>query len=262
MSSEDVFEGRTMHFVTPLKGLLILGENAIREAVEHGDTELDFLQEIQLATAGLYARLAQGKDIGVQTLFLGSHAQSLWLAAVRATYSGQGYAAPSILRTALESICYAYLISKNPSLATDWSNRNDGPEQCKRSRKSFNGAVGDAKTLLDKEDPMLGDWIHWLYEKLIDEGAHPNPKGLWARPNTLMTGDAEPIHYQETTDWFHRESHVTRRYVLDCVTVGSCLFRVSAAVLKAPESAFRERFQQFSAEAKKLREVFNAGAQG
>lgn len=111
-------------------------------------------------------------------LFLGLNAFTLWTGAVRMALSGHEAATYPILRTALESACYALVISRRPELAAIWLARHDGEAQRKASRRAFGSAVADAAAMLQAQQASLGDFITDLYDANIDAGAHPNPRGV------------------------------------------------------------------------------------
>ena len=251
-----------MHIFTPLKTMLTLGEESIREAIESGDPELALLEDIQMYTAGLSSHCPDFAAVDATAKDLANHAQSVWLSALRQVFSGQVAAIPPSLRNALESICYSLLIAEDPSLAEAWLGRHDGEEGRRASKAAFGSAMAKARDILDKKDDQLGDWMYWMYMKLIDEGAHPNPKAIWKRQNTILSEGRDPFYVLQTTDWFSRSSHVTQRYIIDCAYTGLALFRVTVVILDVPPDGFEEVFRELKIRCKELRTAYNAGVQG
>jgi len=124
-------------------------------------------------------------------MFLGLNAFTLWTSALRMALSGHEAATYPILRTALESACYALLITRKPELAATWSARNDGDVQRKASRKAFGSAVADAGAMLEVQQTSFGDFIADLYDAHIDAGGHPNPRGVIGHVHPVASAEAD-----------------------------------------------------------------------
>jgi hypothetical protein len=122
-------------------------------------------------------------------MFLGLNAFTLWTGAVRMALSGHEAATYPLLRTALESACYAFVISRKPELAAIWSARNVGEPQRKASRKAFGSAIADAAAMLEARQASLGKFIADLYDAHIDAGAHPNPRGVIGHVHPVESAD-------------------------------------------------------------------------
>jgi hypothetical protein len=122
-------------------------------------------------------------------MFLGLNAFTLWTGAVRIALSGHEAATYPILRTALESACYALLVNRKPELAAIWSARHDGEAQRKASRKAFGSAVADVAAILEAQQPSLGDFLTDVYDAHIDSGAHPNPRGVTDHFHPIESND-------------------------------------------------------------------------
>ncbi|PTQ63519.1 hypothetical protein C8J45_10592 [Sphingomonas sp. PP-CE-3G-477] len=117
---------------------------------------------------------SDGQPIREVPMFLSTNAFMIWTSGVRMALSGHETAIYPLFRTALESACYALLISLDPALESIWSDRDKGDVERKASRKAFGGAVADVVKHLEAEQSGLGDFISSLYETSIDYGAHPN----------------------------------------------------------------------------------------
>jgi hypothetical protein len=111
-------------------------------------------------------------------MFLSLNAYTLWTSAVRMALTGHEAAVYPLLRTAVESACYALVITRNPQLGGIWSARHDGEGERKAARKAFTPAVGDAAVILEAFEPGLGGFVLQLYDACIDFGAHPNTRGV------------------------------------------------------------------------------------
>lgn len=117
-------------------------------------------------------------------MFLGINAFTLWTGGVRIALTGREAATYPLLRTALESACYALVIARRPHLATVWSARHDGQAQRKACRKAFSAAVGEAADLAEAIYPSSGEFIVDLYDATIDMGAHPNTRAVMSHVHT------------------------------------------------------------------------------
>lgn len=122
-------------------------------------------------------------------MFLSANAFMVWTSGVRMAMSGHETAIYPLFRTALESACYALLISDRPELENVWSDRGKGETERKASRRAFGGAVAEVVKLLDARESGLGGFISQLYEASIDHGAHPNSLGI--RNNIQITPPAD-----------------------------------------------------------------------
>jgi hypothetical protein len=92
--------------------------------------------------------------------------------------SGHEAAVYPLLRTALESACYALVITRKPELAATWSARHDGDAERKASRRAFASAVSDAADFVSCWQQGLGAYVLELYDANIDFGAHPNTRSV------------------------------------------------------------------------------------
>ena len=113
----------------------------------------------------------------VAQLCLNSH--QLLLASSRQVLSGHPTTVFPLARTALESACYAYLISENREFGPVWLERHNSEQAGKKCRKAFGTAVADAATALGTHcDEGVGKAVSSLYQALIDFGAHPNARSI------------------------------------------------------------------------------------
>lgn len=83
-----------------------------------------------------------------------------------------------LVRTALENACYAFLIAKDPSLEGTWVNRHRDEQSRRASRAAFTTAVRKTTDAINALQPQSGDFVMESYEAAIDDGAHPNPRGV------------------------------------------------------------------------------------
>lgn len=121
---------------------------------------------------------SDGQPISEVPIFLSTNAFMIWTSGVRVAMSGHESAIYPLFRTALESACYALLISLKPELEAVWSDRDKGDAERKASRKAFGGTVADVVKHLEVMQAGLGTFISSLYEASIDYGAHPNTRAI------------------------------------------------------------------------------------
>ncbi len=113
-------------------------------------------------------------DLQPVPALLSLNAFMLYLAGIRVAMSGHTAAMFPVLRTALESGCYAYRMSEDESLCQVWLDRNKGDTERKLARRKFNSAVRETADAINKIQDESGSIILEIYERTIDEGAHPN----------------------------------------------------------------------------------------
>lgn len=115
----------------------------------------------------------------------------LFLSAVRIALSGHPAGVFPIIRTALESAYYCFLISRNSELADAWLNRHADDDGRKKCRRGFGLANADVKKILSQDFPEMAEFIGEQYERLIDWGAHPNPQSILVHLNIDDATDGE-----------------------------------------------------------------------
>jgi hypothetical protein len=97
------------------------------------------------------------------------NAHQLLLATSRLVLSGHPVTIFPLARTALESACYAYLISQDRLLGQVWLGRHDSEQAGKKCKQAFGKAVASAaKHLKANSDENLGEAVSTLYQALID----------------------------------------------------------------------------------------------
>ncbi len=81
-----------------------------------------------------------------------------------------------VMRGCLESALYGLYINRDPALMAIWLSRHDGEEERKLVRSVFQ--IGKMWTCLAEVDPNLRPVAEILYNKTIDQGAHPNVSSM------------------------------------------------------------------------------------
>lgn len=115
--------------------------------------------------------------------------QSCYLGAVRLALSGQIQETFILLRGCIERALYGYHIFKNPNLTEVWLNRDTDEEKKRECKSKF--TYGQIIKTLETDEPKLGKTTDNLYNKSIDDGAHPNSRGYYL--NTEVT-KSDKIH--------------------------------------------------------------------
>ena len=125
-------------------------------------------------------------------MVLSMNAYMLFLAGVRVAMTGHVTACFPVLRTALESACYGFLIAKDPDLSAVWADRHKDADSKKVCRKAFGSAVTDVAKLVEREQPGGGQWLSDAYDAAIDFGAHPNIKSVFGHVRILEDVPEDP----------------------------------------------------------------------
>lgn len=131
-----------------------------------------------IALDGLFEKLLKAaKDpmpMMPMTFLLRAH--SAYRAAVSMVMSGQLYEAQAMLRLSLEHASYGFFIGGDTERWKRWMKRNDDDKSRKAVREEF--TAGAIRRAIKKADAKIGGHFEYLYERLIDFGAHPNEQGF------------------------------------------------------------------------------------
>jgi hypothetical protein len=158
-----------------------------------------------------------GDAVGPLAVFLEFNSFMLLLAGMRTAISGHAAAIFPVLRTALESASYAYLMIDDQSLETIWSNRHRDKASLKACRKAFTSAVSMVAKKLNAIQADSGTYIEEIYEASIDFGAHPNTRSIFGHVNTEE--DDEIVQVRLVGVYAH-DAFEARRAVLACWDFG------------------------------------------
>ncbi len=147
---------------------------------------------------------------------------TLFLNAVRIATTGSSIGLFPILRSMLESSCYAYQVSRNKDLEKIWMHRHRSTDDHKLCRKKFSNAVGNtAKNIqkLSASPEGTEDWINSAYQLAIDFGAHPNQKAIFEN----ISIDQERYKDQVAVDFImirNSSSFEINRQIMSCLDFG------------------------------------------
>ncbi|SFB53921.1 hypothetical protein SAMN03159488_04976 [Pseudomonas sp. NFIX10] len=148
------------------------------------------------------------------------NARFLLMTAFRVGLTGHAAGVYPILRTALETACYALLMTEDESqtLTKIWISRNDSPDNLKACKKAFQAPIKSAQKIANDRGPGLGDWMYELYESSIDFGAHPNAKTVTL--HTRMYDDEAGLTQCENVGLYAVGNHGYEWGLLACVEMG------------------------------------------
>lgn len=205
-----------------------------RTSAERADLYLEKSSELlaileaeeKFLTVDLWGEDRKSEVVSAQ-LCMTSH--SLWLAAVSMAVSGHVAAVPALLRTSIESMCYASLIAANHSLAEAWGKKLSSKTWTNRFNEKFKNPIKRAEAKVGEIYSIPDQRIYNCYLNMIDFGAHPN-EALVSR-NFLDMEQAEDETWSGTYAVFHEHpSQHADLGVLMCADVGLALCWLACAL--------------------------------
>lgn len=154
------------------------------------------------------------------------NAYTMLLAGVREALSGHVVCVFPIVRAALESSCYAYIIASDASKADVWLERHTSEAALSKCRKMF--TAKKAVDILKGSDPAMADYVWGHYEASIDFGAHPNTKSVIGHLSD--SGPAQDgYHAFELTSVYGKNSWQVNHALFVCVEAGQAIAYLIAA---------------------------------
>lgn len=172
---------------------------------------------------------------------LAMNAYTSLIGAVREALSGHVALVFPAARAALESACYALLVSEHEVNADVWLNRNRSVSDLKACRKLF--TVENTIRILKPIQPEMAEYVRGLYEASIDYGAHPNPLGIMSHFGPTGPQGDDEFGFSLTGVQGCNSWHVNRE-LLVCVETGQAVaFLIAAAIPGHP--LLNERLQDF-----------------
>jgi hypothetical protein len=125
-----------------------------------------------------------------------------------------------LLRSCLEYSGYARLIHLNPTLDMVWLHRHNGDDAFKKMRNKFTATK--VETAVQSIDPALGSLYNEMYNRSIDFGGHPNPKGVTAS-----------MIYDEGSIYLHGDDLILHHCLDSTARTGLCSLYVFQHILPA-----------------------------
>lgn len=243
-----------MHTVHFLKNLLERGQWDLEIATSSSESPMDIYELIDRTLFSEVFHTEQYQGLNPVVIELGAHARSMWTAAVRLSLSGQPYAVPAVARTALESAFYASLIHREPALADAWIDRHKDEKSRGKSRQAFRNVPVRVCKWLDEKDVGLGAVVLAEYERCIDDGAHPNTRGIPRTYKMMYVNGEYQGDYVETADYFSLYSRKTRYGQALTISIGTFICFILGSMIhdfEAMPELFKpitERFRVFAEE--------------
>ncbi len=169
------------------------------------------------------------------------NAYTMLLSAVRQALSGHVVSTFPVVRTALESACYALLIARDESKANIWFSRHDSEKAYKSCRDAF--TVAKAVKELKSIDTRMAEYVQAHYDASIDFGAHPNRKSVVDHLDDTGLGE-DDLHGFSLIGVYGRDSWHVNLALLVCVEVGQAVVFLAAAVAEN-HPLLNDRFHVF-----------------
>ncbi|MGX9694887.1 hypothetical protein ACTJNK_31435 [Achromobacter anxifer] len=217
-------------------------EESVRDALALNAEELQLLEQALLLFPE--AIFVGEHSQPAEALFLANNSHSLLLAATRIGLTGHASAMFPVLRAALESACYCFLMVNDPSLSEVWRERHTGEAQKKAGRIAFNSAV---KTVADKSiwTPRAKAYLTRVYDAMIDNGAHPNPNSIFIPSVVEDRGDH---WYVRLNSVYEGGAPMTKWTTFICADITLLVATVLAGCLKTDDESVWERIKSTTTE--------------
>lgn len=220
---------------------------------QEGGAVLDLLRDFHDYFARTLWRSAEGMPPAAAMLSMSAFLT--YLAGIRIAISGHAAAVFPVLRTALESACYAYLIAKTPDLASVWLHRHDDRDSLKACRRSFDGAVRTVAREIDAEQPGGGAWLLEAYDAAIDFGAHPNVKGVVGHARMEDDRDDDPFLRVSIGGLYGADHWQTFRSLVACADYALAIAVVLTRSLDSPDAVHQTELQRLNDRKNELAEA-------
>jgi hypothetical protein len=195
--------------------------------------------------------------------FLNVNAYYSYLAAVRIAVSGHVSAIFPLVRAALESACYAFLVTKDARLLTVWINREKSDRERAACRRAFTSAVKETSTRLRSIQVEMADYVRDLYEASITLGAHPNPLSVF---HHLEVGQDEHSDHVKVsfTAVYSETSFEVARALLACAEYGIAVAYLNFQSLDSHShvEVLNRRFNEVNEFKNKMEDELRSGAGG
>lgn len=206
----------------PFRSYNDAADHSVRGALAAASKELSFFERVtNLFPQSIFVGETGGPP---EALMLSLNAFQMLLAGGRIALTGHASVMFPVLRTALESACYAYMILENPKLAEVWRDRHDSSTKMDKCRRTFSNAV---KVAADQSSwtPANKQWLIGTYQRMIDFGGHPNPHSIFGAISVEDGGDDWLVNLNSI---YEPDSITTRDAIMACAESGLCIATVLA----------------------------------
>lgn len=232
--------------------------NAITAALREQDGPI--LQTLHAFDGYFTNTLWRGDSkLGPMAMMLSMNAYMLFLAGVRVAMTGHVNAVFPVLRTALESACYGYLIAKDPDLSAVWTDRHKDPAARKASRKAFGSAVADVAKHVEREQPGGGQWLADAYDVAIDFGAHPNIKSVVGHVRLQEDTPDDPMFRVNLAGLYGADHWETQRMLIGCLDFALAIAVVLTRALDEPDQLHQDALQALNDRKNQVSDAFANG---
>lgn len=160
---------------------------------------------------------------------LAMNSYTLLLSAVQQALSGHIVAVFPVVRTALESACYAYLIAHNEDMENTWINRHISKSKLQECRNMF--SVKKASDQLKEISSEMAEYLIACYDATIDFGAHPNQRSVFNHVKAIDKVDGRYRGLELTGVYCRNSWHVNYGLIV-CTEIGQAIAFLLAASSK------------------------------
>jgi hypothetical protein len=179
--------------------------------------------------------------------FVSMNAFMCFLSGVRIAMTGHANAIHPLLRTALESACYAFLMVDDPKLEEVWINRDNNRAARQLCRNKFSGAVSDAAKKINKIQPGSGDAIAEAYDIAIKFGAHPNVRSIIEHISD-EPDKGDDFHHFKLAGLYSQGSFEITRGLIGCLEYAFVISVVLARCLENPSVEIQDQLSALNSE--------------
>lgn len=175
---------------------------------------------------------------------LAANSYALWMNSVRQVLSGHVAAVHPVSRSAIESACFALIMTNDPTTEPIWLKRHESKTAREKCRKTYTFA--ESKRLLRSKSTELAGYVEHIYDAAIDFGAHPNVRSI--APHLESRGQTSSGLFQiDFTVVYSRNNWEINRHLLSCVeTAHALVFILSCIESDHPLLSSRaDDFQRF-----------------
>ncbi|WP_042860422.1 hypothetical protein [Dickeya sp. NCPPB 3274] len=196
-------------------------EATLENLVHHAKEEPDLMGMIHEMDRIFHQEIfAHEYDANAATMLLAMNSYMMLSNAVFQALSGHQVAVLPVARAALESACYAYLISSDNKMGEIWFNRDKSKTATDNCRKAF--TIGATVAKLKHISPDMSDYLKKLYDLSIEYGAHPNIKAISHHLHNRGLVD-DKFHSFSHIGVYGENSYQVNGALLLCVDVGQAI---------------------------------------
>lgn len=165
-------------------------------------------------------------DISPVAGLLAMNSYMMLLNAIRQALSGHIVSIFPIVRAAIESASYAYLIADNENNEKIWLNRNTSNSARDACSHAFSARKAIKKLELISSE--MATYVKENYDASIDYGAHPNRRSIYS--HLVDTGlISDRFHSFTLTGVYERNSREVNNGLLACIEFGQAIAFLIAA---------------------------------